>query len=257
MKYLIVLVLLMSCSIFEEKNSEYQQFPGRIKLYRNVDYVDQLSALSSGYITSPGIEVVSLSNLSKSYLQSIYTKIVNNNELLFKKKHDLEFYIIKNKTPFFFSLPKGKFFFSSGLFLRYLKNEELFVSSFSYEIIKSLNNIYNKKLIVPIGFLRTERILGITRISLEEKMEINKWSFFAMKRAGYDAFAILNWIQTQNKNTLDFTVQHGDARKITREEFLFKNFIVNEGGENEKPFELVNSSKGFYKLIKDIRSKSI
>jgi hypothetical protein len=74
-----------------------------------------------------------------------------------------------------------------------------------------------------------------------------------MRRAKRDASAYLNWLQTQNKNTLDFSMQLGDARSISREEFMFKNFLVSEGqvGFDGLEFE-ENSSPGFYVLLREL-----
>ena len=74
-----------------------------------------------------------------------------------------------------------------------------------------------------------------------------------LRRAGYDASAYLNWLQTQNKNTLDFTLQYGVTRTLSREEFLYKNFLVTQGFSDKEDGFLVNSSASFYKLLKEVK----
>ena len=101
-------------------------------------------------------------------------------------------------------------------------------------------------------------MLSILKLKEEYITEIDKWAFYTMKRAGYDSLAYLNWLQIQNKNTMDFFLQHGgDTRRISREEFLFKKFIVGQRISNDdtKRFQR-RSSAGFYELKREINKRS-
>jgi len=82
-------------------------------------------------------------------------------------------------------------------------------------------------MLIPLGFCTTEKMISITRIKPEIKNKVNEWAYFALKRAGFDPSAYLNWIQVQNRNTLDFSLYLGDAIGISREEYLFKNLCLD------------------------------
>jgi hypothetical protein len=214
---------------------------------QNRDYVDHLEFLSSGLLKNKNIKFRTLSKSNESYLESIFTRIVANNELLVPSKPTPKFYLVEEKIPFIFSLPGYQFFFSTGLIKKYFKNESLLVSALCFEIIRSGRNMYEAKRVYPIGYREVPQMLSLTRLSLESRIEIYKWTYFALKRAEYDATALLNWIQTQNKNTLDFSWQIRDPRGVSREEFLFKNFLVSQGLDRAEQTE-ANSSRNFYKF---------
>jgi hypothetical protein len=253
---IILLYISSSCSSIKEWRDDIIKNPQntKLRLYRSKDYMDQLSYLGSEYLNTPGIRVIRLSDRSKVYLRTIYNRIVENSELILEYNVRPRFYIIKSKLPFYFSLPGSQFFLSSVLVHKFLKNEQLLVAALSHEIVKSHRKIYLKKAVVPIGYLSTEKMLSLTNLPLNIKMEVNKWTFYVLKRARYDSTAYLNWLQTQNKNTLDFMFQVGSSKQISREEFLFKNFIVKQGIANKRNElrEPSNSSKGFYKFISEI-----
>jgi len=222
-------------------------------IYKNKDHVDHLVSLGGDYLNSPGIEIVKISLKSKSYLNGIYNRLVKNSELIFDRKDTPKFFIVKNRAPFYFSLPGSRIFISSGLLVKYLKNEQLLVAALAHEVIKSQKNLYERSVLIPVGFMTTEKMLSITRIPLEIKTEVNKWTYYMLRRAGYDSSAYLNWLQTQNKNTLDFTLQYGDTRTLSREEFLYKNFLVTQGFSDKEDSFLVNSSAAFYKLLREVK----
>lgn len=244
-----LIILFVSCGLHTKSSKEkFENF--NYQMNQDKDYVQHLESLAYDYLNTPGIKFVKLSKNNIRYLRDIYNKITRNNELLLKKNFDPKFYVVKDPVPFFFSLPKGHFFFSLGLIKKYIKYEELLISVLTFEVIKTHLSLYKKTIIVPVGHITTERLLSLVRIPLSVKKEINKWTFYAMKRAGFDAYAYLNWLQTQNKNTLDFTLQLGDSQNISREEYMFKNFIVKQGMivKDYKKYE-TNSSSDFYKLI--------
>lgn len=217
------------------------------------DYHSHLEYLGEVYLRSPGVSTLEISERSREYLLSVYNNLVENNEILLSESETPQFFLIDSATPFYFSLPNSQFFFSSGLIDKYLRNEDLLVAMLTHEVVKSVRGIYTKRTLVPVGYIGTERILQMTRVGLPVKMEVNKWSYFVMKRAGYDSSAYLNWLQTQNKNTLDFTMQLGDTRTISREEFLFKNFMVSEDGQEGFGILPSNSSQEFYYFLNDLR----
>lgn len=256
-KQIVLLILFTSCSTIEAlRDGIVGNFTHEsATIYKKNDYFDHLESLGHDYLKSPGIRTVKLSVRSSDYLHDIYERLVRNSELIFDRKETPQFHIVENKAPFYFSLPGSQFFLSSGLMSKYLKNEQLLVAALAHEIIKSQKGLYEKRVLVPVGFLTTEKALSMARIPLSVKAEVNKWTYYMLRRAGFDSSAYLNWLQTQNKNTLDFTLQYGDTRTISREEFLYKNFLVSQGFSDREEAYLVNSSNGFYRLQKEIKEE--
>ncbi len=253
MKIILVLstFVLTSCAYYNHKEGPYENVGTPLTR----DYVDQLASAGDDYLSYEGTHEIKLKTSSILYLESIYSRIMSNNEVLLPKTSKPKFHIIESKTPFIFSLPKAQFFIASSLLEKYLKSEELFVAALSAEIIKSSRNIYEKKLMVPLGFYSNEKMILMTRLKAETKATLNEWSYYVLKRSGLDPSAYLNWIQVQNRNTLDFAVYLGDALGVSKEEHLFKNFIVKQGiVDIEKKTTEANSSKGFYELLFNIAS---
>lgn len=247
--FIFFILILSSCGSTDKNLKDFS----RLSEPLTRDYVDHLSAMGSVYLNSDDVKVVKLRNESQQFLEQVFERIVINNEILLSKNHRPSFYFVINKTPFLFSLPNAQFFISSGLMEKYLKSEDLFVAALAAEIIKSDRNIYEKRLMIPLGYLSTERMIQITRLRPETKYKINEWSYFVLKRAGFDASAYLNWIQVQNRNTLDFSLYLGDAIGISKEEHLFKNFMTKQGVASvEKKINEANSSKAFYNLLNNI-----
>lgn len=218
------------------------------------DYVDHFEHLAKDYLASPKIKERKLSRVNINYLEGIYKRIVLNNELILTKDVKPKFHIIKSDLPFYFSLPSGRFFLSDTLIRKYIKSENLFVSLIANEIYRVHKGLYEKKILVPLGYASTKKMLSIYRLPLDIRVESLKWSYFLLKRAGYDPFSVLNWVQMQNKNSLEFSVQLGTTNVQTREEFLFKSFLAQEVGKrpsgSENPEK--NSSRGFYQLQRSL-----
>jgi hypothetical protein len=252
-KLLPFILLLSSCAIFKGKSDKIDIYD-EYSLYEKKDYIDHLSSLNEAYIKTSGIRILKVNGRDYKYLENIYNKVISNNERLISSPYKPEFYLIKSNTPLYFSLPKGKIFFSTGLIKKFFTNESLLIAALAFETIKSNLGIYQKKILVPTGDMKTERILSIIRVKSTIRVEIYKWSFITLDRAGYDPYSVLHWLQTQNRNTLDFALNLGNRDEVSREEFMFKNFIVKEGfrEREEKQFE-VNSSKGFYNFLKMVR----
>lgn len=221
-----------------------------MSVLKNQDYVDHLASIGNAYINFPETKMVSLPKESTLFLEKIYDRIVYNNQQLLTRPERPSFYFIKHNSPFLFSLPKGQFYFSTALLSKYLKSEELFVAAFAAEILRSQRAIYEKNVIIPLGFYNAEKMIELTRLRPNTKQQVNEWTYLVLKRSGYDASAYLNWIQIQNRNTLDFALYLGDLLGISREEHMFKNFMIKQGSvDGERRFSESNSSQEFYKLI--------
>jgi hypothetical protein len=220
------------------------------------DYVDHLAAAGRDYLNHEEIKTIKLTSESSNFLAETYERLVSNNQAILNINEKPSFTIIQHKSPFVFSLPRSQFFFSSTLIERYLKSEELFVAAFAAEVVKSQRYIYEKRIMLPLGFYNTEKMIQMTRLKFETKEQVNEWTYFVLKRAGYDSSAYLNWIQVQNRNTLDFALFLGDPIGISREEQVFKNFMSKQGILGvEKRFNEANSSKDFYKFLNNIVSR--
>jgi len=256
-KIIYITFILTSCSFYKYK--EYPSFSGYEKVSKE-DYLDHLESLGKVYLESPGTKVLHLSPNNLAYINSIYEKILKNNEILLDKKIKLRFFVIESDKPFHFSLPKGQIFFSSELIKNFFESENLFICAFNFEIIKSHRNTYPKILLVPKGYLDSDDLLDLNKIPFDSKIEIDKWTFLSMKRAGYDDSAYLIWLKIQNKNSFEFS-NFLKGRNISKEEFVFKNFLVKELNErNNMEMDAVsegNSSKGYYNFLLEIRKKSI
>ena len=255
--HLIAIFFLIFCgyscstyNIFSNQSNLAQQSLG--KSYSE-DYVEHLKFQGNTYLVSPATKTYRLSKKSRDYFESIYKKIVENNELILHQKNNLEVNVIQSEVPFYFSLPGAKFFFSRGLLKNYIKNEGVLVACFSYEILKSLRLLYPKKVTFPKGFIRTEEMLSLTRLPLKARIQLHKWAFNILKRSNFDPYGYLIWLQIQNKNPLDFSFQHGHNSRMIREEYSLKNYILKEVGYLKKR-QLVekNSSREFYNLIRSL-----
>lgn len=249
--FVMILFTLVSCSALNRSVKDYSHLSEPV----DKDYVDHLASAGNDYLSYEEVREISLSKDSTLFLESVYDRLMSNNELLLLQNIRPSFHIVKNKTPYLFSLPRAQFYISSGLIEKYLKSEELLVAALAAEVIKSDRNIYEKKLMIPLGFHSTEKMIYLTRVKPDTKYRINEWTYFVLKRAGYDASAYLNWIQVQNRNTLDFSLYLGDSIGISKEEHFFKNFMTKQGVVGvEKKINEANSSKAFYKLINNIAS---
>ena len=255
MKFLCFAIIfsLVACSRIPFLGNRLQDAPGHLEKYERYeagDYLAFLTEVGKRYLETPGVEEFVLTPREHAYFVSLYKRILLNNELLLNRSIEPNFHIIKDQAPFIFSLPPGDFYISSGLLAKYCRSEDILFSSLTHEIIKLHRSLYPRTTIVPIGYIKTDRLLTLVRVPSETKITLNKWSFYAMRRAGLDGYAYLNWLQLQNKNVLDFGMMLGDTRSISHEEFVFKNFIVQEGFvlHNIKKLE-TNSSPEFYNVI--------
>ena len=247
--------LLAGCGLLKQ-DFTYIKSNQEIPVESNQSVLNHLAFLSKFYLDTYSSSQIHLDKKAREYLQAIYQRIAKNNELLLPLNQKAKFYFIEESTPLIFSLPHGHIFMSNGLFLKYLGYESLLVSVLTFEFIKSFRGIYKKWEVAPVGYITTPHIVSLTRIDLNVKMEINKWSYLAIKRAGHDPSSILSWIRIQNKNTVDFTLLNGRGRSISEEEFLFKNFLAVQQREIRPVMPFGNSSEEFYYLVNYIKKKS-
>jgi hypothetical protein len=220
------------------------------------DYADHLASLKASFLSTPGVKIYPLNAGSKKYLQGIAEEIISKNEIFFKNLKTANVTIIDSDAPLHFSLPKGEIFMSVGLISKYIKHESMLVSILAYELVRSENLLYPKQIVIPIGYVETEKMIALGRLGLEEKMEVHKWAHYLTVRSGFDGEYYLSWLQTQNRNTADFIMQVGDANLINREESLFKAFLIKNSTEDEVPGKQ-NSSKIFYSFINSIRDNNL
>ena len=248
---LLFLLLFASCSSNETKGIDYS----RLGEVTEKDYVDHLASVGADYLENKINIEIKIGKESQQFLEQVYERIISNNEAFLANDYIPSFHIIRSNQPFIFSLPHSQFFISNVLIEKYLKSEELFVTALTAEIIKSNLNIYEKRIMIPMGFYNTEKLILVTRLKAETKYQLNEWTYFLLKRAGYDPTAYLNWIQIQNRNSLDFSFYLGDSLGISKEEHYFKNFMTKQGVVGfEKTISEANSSKAFYKLLNNIAS---
>lgn len=247
----LILLILSSCASFRKPVYDFSD----VGIMTNQDYIDHLASLGDSYLTFIQDRRIKTSEQSRKYLLDIYDRIIKNNEIFLPKREPPFFYLIQHSTPFIFSLPRSQFFISSGLIKKFLKNEQMFVAALTREIVRSQRNLYEKNIVLMTGNISTEKMFQLQRLNLQMKNSLNEWSFVVLRRTGFDASALLAWIQLQNKNPLDFALYSGDRASVSREEYAFKNYLVKEKKVNmEVAFaEERNSSKPFYRLLSEIK----
>lgn len=255
MKYLIIFIFLLGCSTFDFSKKEEQTGVVTLDDYKALsskDYREHLESFENVFLKNNKNKVIELPYHSKLYLTQLMNKIIFHNELFFKKVEKPRFYIIDDKVPFHFSLPGKKFFFSKGLIQKYIKNEVMLYCVLTYELIRSEKEIYPKKLIIPTKTLSANRVLSLLRIKTHDKVEVHKWAFYILKRVGIDSETYLTWLQIKNRNSLDFAFQLGDVHSISREEAMFKAFMIkNLRGKSKNRYK--GSSRKFYQFVKNLK----
>lgn len=259
-KVLITIFLLSwltNCSMYEkyilqnDKSIEVEKIDFSP---RPEDYKDQLVFLSKDLINNLKHECWPMNKKMTEYLKSLYFKIAKNNRSVFEEvTPNPKFYVINTLRPVSISLPEGHFFISLGMLQKYIKNELLLISMLSFEMLKSFRYIYLKKIIIPTGYMSLEKIMGQVKVPFKIRVELNKWAYLVMDRAGFDATVYLNWLQIQNRNALDFSYQLKDTQSISREEQMFKSYLAKRNkGEKYTTIDS-NSSEDFYKFINKIK----
>jgi hypothetical protein len=255
MKIFFLFFIFTSCSSIDFSTFSSEK-PEEVLLtdyseFGDMDYVDHLKSFESIYKARNKRNLVKLKYSSQKYLDSITSNITINNELFFKQGVKATYYVVKSKIPFHFSLPGRKFFFSSSLIKKYIKNEAMLYCLLVYELVRSEKNIYNRTIIIPTKTLNTNRVLSLLRLKTVDKVEIHKWAYYLLKRVGIETDSYLSWLQIKNRNSLDFTMQLGDIQTISREEAMFKAFLIETDKKNSNKYR--GSSKKFYTFLNDIK----
>ena len=257
MKLFILFFIFSSCSSFKLFNFNSSD-DNEIKLsgyneFSQLDYVEHLKSYEDIYRDNEQKNIVKLKPVYENYLSSLIKNISQNNELFYVQEVPSTFYIVKSKIPFHFSLPGRKFFFSSTLLDKYIKNETILYCVLTYELIRSEKLIYNKRIIVPTGNLSTQRILSLLRLNTNDNVEIHKWAYYHLKRIGLETDTYLTWLQVKNRNSLDFIQQLGDTQSISIEESKFKAFLIKNAKNGKRNIKYKGSSKKFYAFINSIK----
>lgn len=252
--YFFILYFLCSCSSFiiPFKSDKKKNLGVGYREMATQDYEDHLASLKTAFLNNPVIKSFPLDAITQKYIEGISNDIIANNEIFFRKLKQTKITILNTESPLHFSLPKGEIFLSRGLISKYIKNESMLACVLAFELVKSEKLLYPKQTIVPVGYVSLERMLNLNRLNLDEKMDVHKWAYHLTIRSGFDGEYYLSWLQTQNRNTADFILQAGDANQITREESLFKDFLIKAEIE-ELIIQRKNSSKSFYTFINRIR----
>lgn len=248
-------LLLTSCGSFKipfmrQKSDALSKDAYEVMSHK--DFSDQLASMKTAFLNTPGVSAVKLDPVVQNYIRALLTEIISNNEIFFRDLKRGEITVIENDAPLHFSLARGEIFLSTGLITKYLKHESMLVGILSYELVRSEKLLYPKETVIPVGYLPLERILRLSRLTIDEKMEVHKWAHHVTIRSGYDGEYYLSWLQVQNRNTADFILQVGDASLINQEEARFKAFLIKNTLDENVPVKK-NSSKNFYTLINRIR----
>lgn len=255
--YFLFALVISSCSTIRlpsVKKTQTIYKSGHVAM-SSEDYADQLASLKTAFLSTPGLKIIQ-KDQNEKYLNEILSEIILKNEIFFKNLKQANVTIIKNEAPIHFSLPRGEIFLSTGLITKYIKHESVLVCILAYELVRSENVLYPKQAIVPVGYVNLERILLLSRLNVEEKIEIHKWAYYLTIRSGFDGEYYLSWLQTQNRNTADFLLQVGDINLINQEESLFKSFLIKSSADDETPIKK-NSSKNFYSFLNRIRDQQL
>ncbi len=241
---IIVSALISSCALNEKPIYPYNQ----LRSLEVEDYESHYSSIAANFVRNNKRYILPSSRSSKRYLKRIAAKVFTNNEGILKADSELKFYWLKDKRPIVFSLPGGYIFMSDGLLRNYVRNEDVFISIVTYEILKSHLTIYKKQIMIPFKDVDLKTVLKLSDIDLITRNKMNILTYEVLKRSGYDPEARLLWIQLLNKNSIDFSLLYDNPSILPKEEYLFKNYVSTkrEGGlEFER-----SASRQFYNFRK-------
>lgn len=250
----ITLILFASCIGSVEKERNIQAYE-----YSEEDYHDQFLYLEDIYLKINKNNITKIDGRENEYFQTIINRLVINNEFILKKDSlSARLFIVTSPDVFHFSFPGPHVYISSSLISKYIKSEKILIAILAFDIIKSMNNLYYKKILVPTDSVSTNTILKLTQLNSDYNKEISKWTYVVLKRSGNDPGAFLNWLQIKNKNPADFRTMYEDHRSLYETESSYKSFLI----EKEKNTKLsdesgYNSSKGFYLLLDKIKKRII
>lgn len=253
----LLTLMISSCSLWRSSDEEKSFDSLKLSPLKEKDYLAVYKSLNQSYQNTQGKNYKNLSGSSQFYLKRIVHSIISSNELFFSKELNVSFKIINDKRPFHFSLPPNKIFFSTGLLLKYIESESFLTVVISYELARLEKNYYQKIMPIPVGFVSTEQLLSYLKLTSEEKIRVHQWGYHNLYRSIYFSDAYLSWIQVQNRKSLDFVLHLGEQGSISREESLFKGFLVKynlTSVTNKKNFE--GSPREFYSFISEVERKS-
>jgi hypothetical protein len=257
---LSLLVLLASCAQFRIPLVGSEKAIEPLKVWRPYaarDYRAQLTSHERSFLVSEGVREVPLLRDDGHFLNNLAVKILQNNELFFREATPPRFHLVSSPVPFHFSLPGRIIFLSTALVNRHVKHEAVLASIVSYELVRSERALYPQHIVVPLGFMPLERMLGLTRLNVDEKAEIHKWAYHAVRRAGFDGEYYLSWLQLMNRNTAEFLPMLGDADAISQEEALFKAFLIKRTKtEDARAVARRDSSREFYRFIFYVKDRT-
>jgi hypothetical protein len=255
-KIIFCLLLVSSCSLLKEDETSVFITAKNFQSYNNKDYLDHAKAYKQFYLNNKNVKILKLTKELDIYLSDIVSNITKKNELFFIKIKNVKINIVDEKIPFHFSTPDETIFLSSALLSKFIKNEDILSSVITYELIRIEKEIYPKRLIIPTGTIGLNRILNLSRLPTNEKMELHKWSYYLTKRANVREDAYLSWIQILNRNSNEFQLLLGDVSSISKEEMQFKAFLIRLGKiiNNLPPEEKI--VKKFYNLLNYVKKES-
>ncbi|MBY0517772.1 MAG: hypothetical protein K2P81_12755 [Bacteriovoracaceae bacterium] len=258
---LFLFLSLFSCSQFRiptfSRSSE-SLLPKTYATTEQEDFINQLKSFEKIFLSTNGVQEIMLRGKARDYIENLSLVILQNNELFFSNAKKPTIHVIKSAIPFHFSLPGGIVFLSNSLINKYIKHEAILASILAFEFVRSEKQLYGKNYIIPTGYLSLDRVLGINRIASAEKSEIHKWAYYTIRRAGFDGAYYLSWLQTMNRNTADFIPLLGEAGSISREEAMFKAFLIRRSKlEDERAFARRESSKDFYQFLFYVKDSNV
>ncbi|GAB4012041.1 MAG: hypothetical protein Fur0010_07400 [Bdellovibrio sp.] len=227
----------------------------KINTVQKNSFKNHIDSIINQYLEGAAEKKVKVDPDLEEYLTGIVQSIRINNELFFKENKKISFVFLESNIPFYFSSPGGKIVISSGLIKKYIKTEELFAAILAQELIRIEKGLYRARRIIPVGVSEIGNVLGFCKLNPEDLLDLYKWSFLILRRSGRDAIAVLNVLQTQNKNILDFAFMFDDGRILSNIERRFKSFLVtNENIGNLPRYSNVQNKK-FAKLSNSLETK--
>jgi hypothetical protein len=245
---LLTVMSLSSCSLFKVDPGT-NDLLGGYKRFTQEHYLKSLEILVDSYLKSNKDTVVSFPPTVEQFLNKVVEKIEKNNELFLTQKINYKFFVVKDVRNFYFSMPGGNIFFSLGLLRKHLRNEEFFSAVLTNELIKQHLHLFKKEIAPPLGEVKVEKLIAISILGTEMNLELSKHSYVVLERSGIDPFAQLMWLQTKNKNAIDFTLLYRNTSEIALEEQGLKTFIIEREREIKVERDEKNSSKQFYQLL--------
>ncbi len=242
--------LFLSCSLFQQNISENKK---KLEISNDMAYRHLISVFENYKISSKeNLEYIN--GRKYQYLSSLASKIIislKENFSIREINNNFKFIKINDERPYYFSSPQGDIFFSSGLIHKYIKHESLLISVLTYELIRIVKRLYPKEAIIPIGYYSLAELMKYSRLPINEKSKIHKWAYNLLKEIDVDQENYLLWLQTQNRNFMDFDFFLGDKYTIFKEEQDLRQYIVSNISHKKNFHGSMNkSSKDFYRFIK-------